>query len=272
VSHRATLYTKDLQVCPNGEAVSRMEKLVLYALADYHQDRLGVNTYPSVASLAEESLMDERMCRRLLASLERKGVLAREWGENQGRSHVTFYRFLQLDQAGKGGCPRPPSAAAVSGERGTKGGQKGGKSGTPSMEEQEQEQKQILPPIPPQAGGSRQIADVRDEETQKPETCATAEARVAAAMGLTRRRDLARIRAAMGERVARGEPPGAVADAMIAEHRKPAELRKREAFEARLAADEAQERRGWEIWQSMGPAYKAEKPWRGRVFEREAMR
>jgi hypothetical protein len=76
----------------------------------------------------------------------------------------------------------------------------------------------------------------------------------------------------MGERVARGEPPGAVADAMIAEHRKPAELRKREAVEARRAAEDAEERRAFDVWQSMNPAYRAEKPWRGRVFEGEAVR
>ncbi len=157
MSHRATLYAKELRTCPNGELVTKLEKLVLYALADYHQDKLGTNTYPSVSTLAEESLMDERSCRRLLASLEQKGVIQRLRGERQGRSHVTFYRFTQLDKEAvetrqKGGLCAPLSSPPFSAERGTKGGQKGGRERIPLKEEQEQEQKQIQDPPTPQGG------------------------------------------------------------------------------------------------------------------------
>jgi hypothetical protein len=129
VSHRATLYAKELRTGPSGELVTKLEKLVLYALADYHQDKLGTNTYPSVSTLAEESLMDERSCRRLLASLEAKGVIQRLRGERQGRSHVTFYRFVELDKAAventqKGGLCAPPFQPSFSAERRTKGGQR----------------------------------------------------------------------------------------------------------------------------------------------------
>jgi hypothetical protein len=152
VSHRATLYAKELRTGPSGELVTKLEKLVLYALADYHQDKLGTNTYPSVSTLAEESLMDERSCRRLLASLEAKGVIQRLRGERQGRSHVTFYRFVELDKAAventqKGGLCAPLSSPPFQ----PKGGQKGGRERTP-LDKQEQEQKQIQDPPTPQGG------------------------------------------------------------------------------------------------------------------------
>lgn len=168
MSHRATLYAKELRICPNGEPVSKLEKLVLYALADYHQDKLGTNTYPSVKTLAEESIMDERSCRRLLGSLERKGVIERMHGRCQGRGHVTFYRFPALDKPSvrsaadaidpgeKGGHSAPLFDPPFLSQRGAKGGQKGDRECTPHKEEQKQEQKQIqTPPTPSRGEGGR---------------------------------------------------------------------------------------------------------------------
>jgi hypothetical protein len=150
---------KELRTCPNGEAVTKTEKLVLYALADYHQDKMGVYTFPSVRTLAEESLMDVRSCRRLLQSIERKGVIEREW-QGAGAGHLTFYRFLDLDKeeaqrgasdAGqehkKRGHSVPFSAAAFLSKKGAKRGQKGDTAAPLLLEEQEQEQK-LHPPTP----------------------------------------------------------------------------------------------------------------------------
>lgn len=179
MSHRATLYAKELRICPNGELVSKMEKLVLYALADYHQDKMGVYTFPSVERIAEESLMDNRSCRRLLASLECKGVIERQRGEHQGRGHLTFYRFPQLDShpskqrplAGdpvlkadaKGGQAVPLSEQILLSKRGTKGGQKADIIHLPYLEEQEREQEPITPPRPLVREGERAKKDAPDE-------------------------------------------------------------------------------------------------------------
>jgi hypothetical protein len=147
MSHRATLYVKDLRLCPNGETISQLEKLVAYALADYHQDKLNARTFPSVASLAAESMMDERACRRHLANLERKGVIERVRPETQGRGSLTFYLFCELDRIEKGGQCVPLLLNRKEGKRGTEGGQKEGCGGS-ALDKREQEQKQKLPTPP----------------------------------------------------------------------------------------------------------------------------
>ncbi len=97
MSWKASAYVKALVMCPNGERISRTEKLVALVLADSHQDKGKAHTYPAVKMIAEDSLMEARVCRRMLASLERKGVIARDRAENQGRGQLTFYRFPALD-------------------------------------------------------------------------------------------------------------------------------------------------------------------------------
>ena len=161
MSVRAVCYVKELRVCPNGESIAKLEKLVLYALADYHQDKMGLDTYPSVESLASESLMDERSCRRALNALERKGVIERSRPVTQGRGVRTFYRFCVLDRltaekqeresTEKGGQNVP----LFFDKRGAKGGQKGDRNGTAYKEERKRQQEQELSPQPPtQARGA----------------------------------------------------------------------------------------------------------------------
>jgi DNA-binding MarR family transcriptional regulator len=123
VSHRATAYVKELRVCPNGEPLSKMEKLVLYGLADYHQDKMGLYTYPSVETLAAEALMSKSSCQRSLKALELKGVLGRERNNHQGRGRMTFYRLVEIDGKGCQADTLFPDSAAP--ERATKGLQKG---------------------------------------------------------------------------------------------------------------------------------------------------
>jgi hypothetical protein len=184
MSIRATLYAKELRICPSGEPVSKLEKLVLYALADYHQDKFGNHTFPSVGSLADESLMDDRSCRRILASLERKGVITREHGDRQGRGHVTFYLFCELDS--KGGQSDLLSKSTISfpkgDKRGTKGGQKEDsecvaldKQGTVNCE-----QKQIHPLTPASQGDCVSNEEAGDDgktkrSTARVESCMPAE-------------------------------------------------------------------------------------------------
>jgi hypothetical protein len=88
---------KSLVFCPNGERITRSEKAVGMVLADSHQDRGNSFTYPALDTIAEESASDRRTAQRLLASLERKGVLLRLRPNNQGRGTTVFYFFTALD-------------------------------------------------------------------------------------------------------------------------------------------------------------------------------
>jgi Helix-turn-helix domain len=120
MSWRASAYIKELKVCPNGEPLTRSEKLVAYALADSHQDRgADSHTFPSVEALAEDSLMTKRECQRILASLERKGAITRLRPTVQSRGMTTFYRFPQLEDSRVRVTPRPPLRVTK------KGGKKG---------------------------------------------------------------------------------------------------------------------------------------------------
>src|SRR5215469_723852 len=107
MSWRASAYVKELIVCPNGDQISRSEKMVALILADSHQDGVGRYTFPSVPTLAYYALMDVSTCRRALLALETKGVISRTRGDRQGRGQVTFYKFVELDEpaesAEKGG-------------------------------------------------------------------------------------------------------------------------------------------------------------------------
>jgi hypothetical protein len=261
MSGRASGYVKGLVVCPNGELLSRSEKLVAMVLADSHQDR-GRGTFPSVKTMAEEALMDERQCRRLLDSLERKGVIVSKRPAQQGRGQMTYYFFPELDSEEIARrLPQKKEGVAAPlffSERGAEGGRKGGKSRTPPIEEREQEQKQIHPPTPARGGVRNVLTFATPGDAD--ETLDQATDRVMLAFGLTRRRDRRRLRAQLDALAARGEPVGEAATGMIAEARKTPEERRREL-------DEANERDGFRMWSGMNDAYKAQNPWRGRVFE-----
>lgn len=96
MSVRAVAYIKLLTVCPNGEHISRSEKFVGMVLGDNHQDHAHRRTYPSVEGMAEDAMMSERQFLRLLASLESKGVIRREYPDGRGRGKTTFYFFPEL--------------------------------------------------------------------------------------------------------------------------------------------------------------------------------
>ncbi len=98
MSTRAVGYIKGMVECPNGERISRMEKHVGMILADSHQDRASRRTYPSVEGMAEDAVMSDRHFQRMLASLERKGVIRREYPDGVGRGKTTYYFFPELDE------------------------------------------------------------------------------------------------------------------------------------------------------------------------------
>jgi hypothetical protein len=60
MSWRASAYIKALVVCPNGERISRTEKLVALVLADSHQDKGKTFTFPAVKMIAEDSLKEDK--------------------------------------------------------------------------------------------------------------------------------------------------------------------------------------------------------------------
>jgi hypothetical protein len=252
VGDKASAYIKELIVCPNGERITRSEKLVALVLAEFHQ----VSTFPSVRTIAEDSLMDERACRRLLASLERKGVILREHGDRQGRGQTTFYFFpaitaergawassffaMKRTEFAAPDRPKGPKRVEIPkkkegtaaplflGERRTEGGQKEDKIGAAYKEEQEQEQKLRTTPLPPSA-------DADGGDGPKPAQVASGTApegwllsgqldaavkRVADAVGLPTRRARRKLRAVVLQRMELGEAPGEVADRMIAMYEK----------------------------------------------------
>jgi hypothetical protein len=231
VSWRASAYIKELQQCPNGESISRGEKLVGLILADSHQDKVGAYTYPSVQTMAADARMDERTCRRTLSSLERKGVIVRLRAEHQGRGQVTFYRFPELDETaaktnektkGKGGHSDPLSDAAArkkggqdvrlfSAQRRAKGGQKEdktaphtiGRTGTGT-----QKQKQS-PHIPP-AGGTSGLEPAIDHGLEP------AIEQVMSDCAWTKRRLREKLRAVLLLESSKGTPPATAALAIAA--------------------------------------------------------
>jgi hypothetical protein len=77
MSWHATAWAKSVRTAPNGETVSRSEKLLLLCIADFINIEKGY-AWPSLQRLAAEALLSERQCRNLLRSLERKGLVATE--------------------------------------------------------------------------------------------------------------------------------------------------------------------------------------------------
>jgi hypothetical protein len=229
VSGKASGYIKELIVCPNGERITRQEKFVALILADSHQTH-GEGTFPSVQSMATDAMMDERACRRVLAALERKGVIVRRHGLRQGRGQMTFYFFPALDvvqhlKTPKKAGPEPTKKEGVFtplffGERGTEGGQKEDKIRTAYKEEQEQEQKLNTPPLSPKGGtGPKLVPAMEPEATPARSDVATevksAVKRVCDTCGFAAARLRRKLYAVAEQRVGLGEEPESVADRMI---------------------------------------------------------
>jgi hypothetical protein len=77
MSKAATQYVKSLRTGPDGKRITAMERLVLEALAfDYH-DELGYG-FRRMAEIAEGLHISVTYCRRIIAALEKKGLVARQ--------------------------------------------------------------------------------------------------------------------------------------------------------------------------------------------------
>lgn len=103
MSWKASAYVKELIVAPNGEQLTRSEKLLLLILADYYNDAQGC-AWPSIPLLAAEAMLKVRRTQQLMRSIERKGVIITEQtAREDGGQGVNFYRFPELAKSA-----RPP--------------------------------------------------------------------------------------------------------------------------------------------------------------------
>jgi hypothetical protein len=151
----------ELDLCPNGERVTRTEKMVGLCLADNHQDKGNSFTFPALETIAQTAKVDRRTCQRMLESLERKGVILRLRPRNQGRGTMVFYYFQELDQLPEGwqdaALSERPFILQKGGKRAAEGRQKGGIPYTSSLTNRELEQRQLkqeqLPLTPSLEGG-----------------------------------------------------------------------------------------------------------------------
>ncbi|WHZ27611.1 MAG: hypothetical protein OJF51_002408 [Nitrospira sp.] len=111
MSWAATSYVKKLRVAPNGEAITKGEKLVLFVLADYHHEEKG-HVWASLSHLAEESLHSRRGVILTLQALRDKGVLSIYRPSGSKTNH---YRFTELDTLGNrtNEAPSPPLVNSV---------------------------------------------------------------------------------------------------------------------------------------------------------------
>ena len=99
MSWAATSYVKKLRVAPNGQPITKGEKLVLFVLSDYYHDELGY-AWASLSHLAQESLHTRHGVILTLQSLEKKGVLSIIRSEDAASKRVTNrYQFPAMSAA-----------------------------------------------------------------------------------------------------------------------------------------------------------------------------
>ena len=96
MSWQATAYVKTLVTAPNGEPITRSEKLLLFVLADSHNAGRRV-AWPSVTTMAFDCLMSERQIQYILRSVEPKGIIEIIRPLRTGRGYYQCYRFVALD-------------------------------------------------------------------------------------------------------------------------------------------------------------------------------
>lgn len=162
LSHIANDYVKKLF----RDRISRRQKLLLWSLADYHNTARRA-AWPSLRTLAEESLMDVRECRRVLDELEAVGLIQRIQG-GQGPGDFNEYRFIELD--GKDGhmtpLNKPVEKAAKDGQKdGRKDGREDGQNGRAIRKEELELEREHKNPPTPLAGGltPRQLKELSKE-------------------------------------------------------------------------------------------------------------
>ena len=163
MSWQATNYVKNLGECPDGARLSPRQKCLLFVLADYHNTAHRA-VWPSVQSLAEESLQSKRQVYRDLAYFEKHGLLVRS-NRGGGQGVTLAFEFPELDQppALKGDRLSPFSA----GLKGDRTVTKGCQEGAPNKEKAEPEPETPSPPAPPPGAGGGARAPSKRELRQQ---------------------------------------------------------------------------------------------------------
>jgi len=217
VSKAARQYTRDLYECPNGQIITRSEKLICMILADYHQDT-GRPTFPSEETLATDAMVCVRTIQRCMDSLENKGVISRSYPAGRGRGKTCFYAFPALAQIPEerrqnDTLPTPAKNAG----KATEGRHKGDIGDIAYKEERERKQRNANTPKPPQAGatGFEKSSSV-GADVPKGDPLAGAVAQVMQNCGFSERRMARVIRAQLAIEADKGAFAGTAALEMVA--------------------------------------------------------
>lgn len=110
MSLAAMLYVKKLTTAPNGEAVTLVEKAMLYYLADSHREEERA-AWPGVPLMASHNAVSERRVREILASCVRKRIVWREPRTREnGSLQSNNWRFTVIDG-------EPPVSVLIDEER-----------------------------------------------------------------------------------------------------------------------------------------------------------
>jgi hypothetical protein len=186
MSHKASAYMRELTKAPNGEFLTRNEKLFGLILADYHQAGTR-HTFPSLSTLAADCLMDERSARRVLHSMERKGIVKRIRPVFQYRGITTFYIFPAIDGDQKEDTATPlKEGGQKEGRRRAEGGQKGDKTLPPYKEELVTVTIKPTTPLPPspQAAKGGKLQDIAPVSNGTPPKTTPRKKRIAEALSV----------------------------------------------------------------------------------------
>lgn len=123
MSWTATAYVAELLKAPNGEPITKAEKLVLFVLSDCHHPHVKL-AWPSVVRLAQLALMSERQAQYALKSLAAKGLVEVVDPPCTGRGYTRAYRFPALDKKGAESAPFRSGQAGQAGQEGCKNAKK----------------------------------------------------------------------------------------------------------------------------------------------------
>src|SRR5437588_12832528 len=96
MSWEATAFVKGLGACPDGAPLSRGQKLLLFCLADYHNTDYRA-AWPSVPTLARDSLTSLAQTKRDLAYFEEHKLIRKLLPQKMGRGWTLAYKFVELD-------------------------------------------------------------------------------------------------------------------------------------------------------------------------------
>lgn len=93
MSHVASNYVKKMKVAPTGASIPATERALLSYIADGHNEEMGNFQFASVKLLAAYCDIGERQLRRVVRSVEEKGIVARIYSKRANGSH-TINRYV----------------------------------------------------------------------------------------------------------------------------------------------------------------------------------